>query len=319
MVEEGDMLNMGSVASFGLNRRAMLVGGTLMLGAFATPAMAKKVKTDAAMAHALVISLSYDATAIPLSNTHNDGRLITKQLAKLKFASVDHLQDPDETIFKSRLQAFVDRLKPGELAFVYYAGHGVQIGGVNYLLMADGHTFVSMQSVVATLRDATDTVILLLDACRDDPTKVVNSGDGRTIASRSIKSAEVARITTGSGASQIGYVLKTLQRDSGIARIGSFEIQGTGVRIVFATDPQNTAADATDISDQNGPFALALSARLLERRSLDDVITLATGDVVATTEGYQSPWSQGSIGRPLYLAGPPENKNPAKVPFPVPG
>lgn len=80
----------------------------------------------------------------------------------------------------------------------------------------------------------------------------------------------------------------------------------------------NVAGDG-DISARNSPFAAAVAKRLLERRSLDDVMTLATGDVVTATDGEQSPWSQGSIGHPLYLAGPPENKNPAKVPFQVPG
>src|SRR5262249_42261741 len=104
-----------------------------------------------------------------------------------------------------------------------------------------------------------------------------------------------------------------------LQRLGAFELQGTGIRIVFATDPNNVAADYVASGDRNSPVAIAVARRILEGPRLDRVVSPATGDVVKATGGAQSPWSQGSIGRPIYLAGPPENKNPTALPRGIPG
>lgn len=302
-----------------VTRRDYLTGSALAFATLAARLPAATLVTDAANAHALIVSLAYPGTESALANTHNDGRLIAERLGQLKFGSVDHLLAADEAVFTRHLQRFIERLQPGALAFVYYAGHGVQVRGVNYLLLEDQRTFISMQSLVEALRAATDTVVLMLDACRTTPYGAIPVTPAAGPAKRQITSAEVQRLTKGTGAEQVTLVLKELQSGTPVQRVGSFEIQGTGVKIVFATDPQNTAADGLTPEAVNSPFALAMAKRLLERRSLDDVITLATGDVITVTEGEQSPWSQGSIGRPLYLAGPPVNRNPAKVPFQVPG
>jgi hypothetical protein len=157
----------------------------------------------------------------------------------------------------------------------------------------------------------------MLDACR---TKLAGAEPvGTSRAARAIQSAEVQRVPGASAGSSVSFVMKRLEPGTPLARIGSFELRGTGIKIVFATDPQNVAADSAGLLDSNSPFATAVARRLLERRSLDDVISMATGDVIAATQGDQSPWSQGSIGRPIYLAGPPLNRNLAKPPFQVPG
>jgi hypothetical protein len=118
----------------------------------------------------------------------------------------------------------------------------------------------------------------------------------------------------------VSFVSEQLVNEAAtLQRLGAFELQGTGIRIVFATDPNNVAADSVASGDRNSPFANAIARRMMERRSLDDVISLTTGDVVSATGGAQSPWSQGSIGRPIYLAGPPENKNPTALPRGIPG
>ena len=70
--------------------------------------------------------------------------------------------------------------------------------------------------------------------------------------------------------------------------------------------------------DRNSPFANAIARRIVSS-TVDDVISLATGDVVKATGGTQSPWSQGSIGRPIFLAGAPENRNPTTLPRGIPG
>lgn len=198
-----------------MNRRDTLLGSGAFALLYATGALAKPLVTDATRAHAFVVSLDYSATPIPLANTNNDGRLIAARLNDLKFQSVDHLQDPDESGFTQHLQRFVDALKPGDLAFVYYAGHGVQIGGINYLLMRDGKTFISMQSMIEMLRGATDTVVLLLDACRIDPTKRMLVP--RPATGRGIQTAELRRINGDTGQ----LTLKTLTAQGKTGRIGA--------------------------------------------------------------------------------------------------
>lgn len=89
--------------------------------------------------------------------------------------------------------------------------------------------------------------------------------------------------------------------------------------VVFSTDPQNVALDGATIASTNSPFVEALAKRLLDRKSLDDIMAAVTGDVLRATDGEQAPWSQGSLGEPLFLAGPPANVNPAKPPFQVIG
>jgi uncharacterized caspase-like protein len=118
---------------------------------------------------------------------------------------------------------------------------------------------------------------------------------------------------------EVAVELVTPPSNASISAVKPFQITGSGVKIVFATDPQTVAYDAVDDRQKNSPFAMAMAARLAERRSLDDVIAMVTGDVIEATEGDQSPWSQGSIVEPIFLAGPPLEKNPARPPFQVPG
>lgn len=250
---------------------------------------------------------------LALANTRNDASLIRRTMTSLGFASVDWIQDADDTDFRRQFNAFLARFRPGELAVIYAAAHGVQIGAENHLLLNDGKTFLSLTSLLDAVRSTTETLIFLLDACRNNPFEELPTGAAGV---RAIAPMPAPGPTQ---AGQLGFVFKPLAKDVAVARVGAFMIKGTGVRVVFATDPNNVAYDYAQVTDVNSPFAAAMAVRLQEKRSLDDAIAMATGDVVKRTQGDQSPWSQGSIGRPIYLAGPPKQRNPAKPPFQVPG
>lgn len=274
---------------------------------------------DAGGAHGLVIGISYQGAprGLQLGNTLNDAALIESQFRRLRFQSVQRVDDPGAAAFQQSLDQFVARLNPHDVALIYVASHGVQIAGQNYLLLNDGVTFVSLLTIIRVVRSATDVVVFLLDACRNNPFEQLPS------SARGLGVTRMPSVQPGSARSAqapISFVSDKLVTEAAkLQRLGAFELQGTGIRIIFATDPNNVAADYVVKGDRNSPFATAMARRIIERRSLDDVISLATGDVVKATGGEQSPWSQGSIGRPIYLAGPPENKNPTALPRGIPG
>ncbi|WP_217352761.1 caspase family protein [Sphingomonas sp. ID1715] len=261
---------------------------------------------------ALIVSLNYfDQPGLFLPNTAGDGRLIKTVLEKLKFNTVNLVENPRLDRLQSAVAALLTSLSEDSIVVVYVAAHGFEIGGENYILLADGQSFFSLSSLVDTVRRNTRMSIFFLDACRSSPLKAAPNG---ARAFRALSPEAARRVSESLTATPVADLSQAAAQP-----VRPFSLQGTGVKVVFATDPQNVAADSVAESDLNSPFASSLAKRIAERRSLDDAISLATGDVVSATAGRQSPWSQGSIGVPIYLAGPPKQKNPAKVPFQVPG
>lgn len=287
-------------------RRSFVAG--ICAGAL-LPVATSAADKRAIQARALIIANSYRVARpeLALGNTIADGQLIEDRLRALRFTSVDRVEEASEPALRERLAAFRASLRKDDVALVYIAGHGVQINGENFLLLGDGTTFMSLISIVKALRNATENLVVMLDACRNRPFAKLPEG------------MRLARAVAATRSTAIATEFATLSDGSNLGGVKAFQLQGTGVKIVFATDPENVAYDAIDKTQKNSPFAQAMAARLAERRSLDDVISMVTGDVVAVTQGDQSPWSQGSIGKPIFLAGPPLQKNPAKPPFQVPG
>ena len=294
-----------------MNRRIVIAGGIAALATHALPVSGAEPKVRA---RGFIITNTYREAGsdLYLANTRGDGLLLEQRFKELKFTSVDRVENAGEGELKSRLENFRALLTPRDVALVYIAGHGVQIADENFLLLGDGQTFLSILSIIDSVRQATSSVILMLDACRNQPFEQLPEG------MRLARAVGKKSGTRSAGA--IDLKIATLAAPTtGVSTVKAFQIKGTGVKVVFATDPQNVAYDAVDSNQRNSPFAIAIAQRLSERKSLDDVVALATGDVVEATNGKQSPWSQGSIGQPIFLAGPPEKKNPARPPFQVPG
>lgn len=287
-------------------RRGFLLGAAASVGV-PTLALAKKATIRA---RALIIANGYKVARpeAALANTLADGRIIESRLRELQFTSVERLEDADEPLLRAKLSNFKSSLSRKDVALIYIAGHGMQIDDENFLLLGDGLTFMSLISIISVVRVATDNLIVMLDACRTPPDAALPAG---------MKLARAIAKSTRSGDVAVEAVAPKSQ--PAVSAVKPFQITGSGVKVVFATDPLNVAYDAADNTQKNSPFAMAMAARLAERRSLDDVVAMVTGDVIAATEGDQSPWSQGSIVEPIFLAGPPLEKNPARPPFQVPG
>ena len=115
-----------------MNKRDFLT--MLLASAFFPTRTSAKSAVNNRDAQAFVLSLSYsEHPNLALGNTANDGRLMSTIFRKLGFGSVEHLSDTDGEKFAAAFDRFADRIAPSTKAFVYLAGHGIQIAGSNYL------------------------------------------------------------------------------------------------------------------------------------------------------------------------------------------
>lgn len=223
-----------------------------------------------------------------LRNPVNDARLIAATLNEVGFA-VTTLIDADQRTMKAALAKFGEQLDlAGEnaIGLFYYAGHGVQVGGHNYLLPVDAniHTEaqvdvygVSAQNVLRQMEFARNRLnIVILDACRDNPFK------------RSFRSA--AR---------------------GLAQMQAPK----GSLLAFATAPGSVAADG---KGKNSPYALALSEMMkAPGAEVLDLFRDVRIKVGRTTGDEQVPWFQSSLDGRFYFtaaaapAGAPRGGPPA--------
>jgi Caspase domain len=158
----------------------------------------------------------------------------------------------------------------------FYAGHGLQVGGQNYLVPVDAKAetadaldfeMVRLDLVQRTMERAVPTNILFLDACRNNPL-------ARNLArAMGTRSAEIGR---------------------GLAPVES----GVGTLISFSTQPGNVALDGTG---RNSPFAGALVRHLATSDSLSDLLIAVRNDVRKETENKQVPWEHSALTGRFYF------------------
>lgn len=138
---------------------------------------------------ALVIGNDSYTTVTPLQNARADARAMAAQLGKLGYA-VTLRTDLTERAMKDELRQFNSRIQGGDEVLFFFAGHGVQIGGTNYLLPADirGDSAEQVRDDALPLQKVLDDIqdrkarftLAIVDACRDNPFK----GSGRAIGTR---------------------------------------------------------------------------------------------------------------------------------------
>ena len=249
--------------------------------------MRKRAETekDAVRRVALVIGNGAYARVRPLPNPTNDAREMAKSLRAIGFV-VTEGTDLDRTAMQTTIRDFLRDAAQSQVAVVYYAGHGVQVEGRNYLVPVDiqfqsgaGMTdaMMDLDTIMAGLDDQVRTNILILDACRNNPMgpKVASTGPARDIEAGS--SGLAAPITLGSGA--------TL---------------GAGTLIAFATAPGQVALDG---EGANSPFSAALTRHIgTPGLEVQQMLTRVRAEVVAATKGKQVPWSNSSLLGEVYLA-----------------
>lgn len=215
---------------------------------------------------ALVIGNSAYRSVTPLDNPRNDARLIAETLRSLGFALVEGgpVLDVTKAELDIAVQKFGADLVGADVGLFYYAGHGVQVRGANYLVPVDANPVreadVDFQMLDANLilrqmeSAGTRLNLVVLDACRNNPF------GGRGLRATS----------------------------SGLAQMQAPE----GTLISFATQPGNVALDGTG---KNSPYSLAL-AQTIHKPGLGifDAFNEVGLAVKRATGGNQQPWVSSS-------------------------
>ncbi|MDN3722114.1 caspase family protein [Roseibium salinum] len=138
---------------------------------------------------ALIVGIADYQNAPDLYNTTNDGKLISETLKKLDFEVSEHF-DIGLDEFKDLLKRFEFESETADVALVYFAGHGIEVGGTNFLVPADADaasrqrvadTSVSLDDILAAVDKARQLRIVILDSCRNDPFASADGKDTLTL------------------------------------------------------------------------------------------------------------------------------------------
>src|SRR6516165_250949 len=245
---------------------AMMIGVTILTMVFSPePALAEK-------RIALAIGNSnYDAVP-KLPNPSRDAIAIGQMLRDAHFDNVDVIINASNQELKRALRKFESDADQADIAVIYYAGHGLEIGGINYLIPVDARLAsdrdaddeaVRLDRVVSSADSASKLRVIILDACRDNPfTSLMrqHSKGGRAVTSG----------------------------------LGKTEPTSTDTLIAYAAKAGSTAEDG---DGQHSPFTAAI-LKSLTIPGLD--IRLAFGrvkdEVMRVTGSRQEPFVYGSLG-----------------------
>ncbi|WP_156679250.1 caspase family protein [Sphingomonas profundi] len=233
---------------------------------------------------ALVIGNGNYASVGPLLNPIADAGIVADALRKVAFDSVTVASDLDRGGFERALRAFRAQAAGAKVAMIYYAGHGVEDGGHNWLIPVDAtlqsnfdlaYEAIDLDRVMEAVAGA-KVRLVVLDACRNTP-----------------------------------FARRWPRATRGMVR-GLGEIAVDDYLVIFAAAPGQTANDGMRI---NSPFAVSLSRRL---QQIDLPVQLlgnaVRDDVLAATGGEQRPFVSSSISAMLVYLAPQPRLAPAARP-----
>ena len=220
---------------------------------------------------ALVIGNSSYKNVPALTNPTNDATSIADAFRRTGFATVDLQLNLGRDDLLGALRKFARQAEAADWAVLYYAGHGMEIGGMNYVIPVDakivqdrdiGFEAVALDQVLNATERAKQLHLVILDACRDNPF-ANQMKRTQAVASRSVS--------------------------RGLAAVEP----EAGTLVVFSAKDGETSLDGEGI---NSPFATALLKNIetpgLEVRRLFDFVR---DDVLDATQHRQKPFSYGSI------------------------
>ena len=196
------------------------------------------VRCDAGAAQervALVIGNGNYVNAGVLTNPANDARAVAASLRAIGFDVTEGV-DLGRGQMEDQIRAFLNKATSAKVALLYYAGHGMQIDGRNYLVPVDAKlqtlndvTFgtVELDRVLSGLNDPSRASIVVLDACRDNPMARIFASNTRSAA-------------VGTG-------------------LAAYATVGTGTLIAYSTAPGKVAADG---NRGNSPFSESFAKHL---------------------------------------------------------
>jgi uncharacterized caspase-like protein len=210
---------------------------------------------------------AYQSAGARLTNPANDATLVARELEKLGFR-VNLLTDKTREEMSEAISLFVDRLQSGEVnadtGLVFYAGHGVQIDGENYLLPTNVSarnasslidSALPLNNLIRQLERTKKAGVIFLDCCRNNPFPAVTRALG-----------------------------------GGLAKIDA----PAGIFIAFSTAPGAVALDGENTP--NSPFTTSLCTHLPEPGlNISQMMIRVRRDVFEKSNGAQMPWDSSSL------------------------
>ena len=261
---------------FGVRGRRLVAAAALLASAiffsFGTPARAEtKV--------ALIVGNGAYQNVPELPNPPHDAGDVAAAFLRLGF-SVRLVTDANYDNMRLALIDFSRKARDAEMAVVFFAGHGMEIGGENWLIPIDAELksnsdaeqeAISLRAVVLMVSSASKLGLVVLDACRNNPFLAKMK---RTVATRAV--------------------------DRGLSRIEPIN----NVLVAYAAKDGTTAADG---GGRNSPFTAAL-LKYLETPGLEInfLFRNVRDDVITATNSEQQPFIYGSLAKEaIYLKPPP--------------
>jgi hypothetical protein len=220
---------------------------------------------------ALVVGNSNYKNAAVLPNPANDAAAVAATLKGAGFDIVESRLDLQATDMRRVLRDFADQARDSDIAVIYYAGHGIEIDGTNYLIPTDARLerdtdiydeAFSLDRVLLAIEPARQLRLVIVDACRNNPFAETMK---RTVTSRTVS--------------------------RGLARI---EPTTTNTLVAFAAKAGLTALDG---NSKNSPYATAL-VKYIATPGLDlrRAFGFVRDDVLQATGNRQEPYVYGSLG-----------------------
>jgi uncharacterized caspase-like protein len=250
-----------------------VLGLTGIVAVYALPALAEAKRV------ALVIGNSAYRHSAELRNPRNDALNVADALRLLDFTVILGF-DLDQSEMRRTISRFAHALEDAGVGVFYYAGHGIQLNGTNYLVPTDSKLenqyspefeLIPVGMVQRVMENKRRTNILFLDACRDNP---LARNLARAMGTRS----------------------SSLQR--GLSSTES----GIGTLVSFSTQPGNVAVDG---QGRNSPYAAALALQLKQPGvALSEMLINVRRDVMRATDDKQIPWEHSALRDRFYFATP---------------
>lgn len=215
-----------------------------------------------------------------LENPTRDAGYIAETLKKAGFDTVSVKSNLSRQDMLQALRDFEKVAADADWAAIYYAGHGIEVGGINYLIPVDAQLkdensisaqAVNIEYILNTVEAAKKLRLVILDACRDNP----------FVAQLRTASATASRSISGLGASSVG---------TGLARIEP----APGTLVVYSTKNGQVALDG---DGKNSPFVEALVKRIEQKPPIEirRMLDFTREDVFSSTKKQQQPFSYGSL------------------------
>lgn len=232
---------------------------------------------------ALVIGNSAYRSASRLANPANDATAMAEKLGGLGFRLHTAIDQPKDAL-QETIRRFTRDLASADVIFVFYAGHGLQLDGRNFIVPVDlvrnggQDGLIAVDTILSAIEaeakpDAAK--IIVLDACRDNPfSKLMHS----TAGSRGLARIDLPKPVA-------------TQASAGYFRV-----------VAFATAAGQVASDGTG---EHSPYTESL-LRFIDQPGLEvsEMFRLAAGDVLASTKGVQKPEYLVQTSRTLFFRPP---------------